>query len=251
MRTRFIGGNWKMYRHPAGAASFFERFLPLAEQSRNCQIVIFPGFLDLDSAVEAALGTRIQIGAQNLHWATEGAFTGEVSGLMIRASGCSHVIVGHSERRRYFGETSETVLKKTVAALDAGLTPIICVGEIERNDVQAVLQEQFQRAIGALSNAQFQNIIIAYEPAWAIGTGETATPEIASAAHRFLRAQAKESFGDEAAANVRILYGGSVKAESGKVLIAQPEIDGFLVGGASRDPAGFASIVDLATCPAL
>jgi triosephosphate isomerase len=245
MRTPLIVGNWKMYKDPAETACFFESFRPLVERSEHCELLICPSFLNLETAVSAARGTRIQIGAQNLCWAKEGAFTGEVSGPMIRASGCSHVIVGHSERRKYFGETDESVLKKTVAALDAGLTPIICVGEREKKTAEAVLMEQFRYAIGALSDAQFAGIIIAYEPVWAIGTGETATPQIAADAHRLIRAHAKGQFGANAANNVRILYGGSVRPDNAKGLMAQPEIDGFLVGGASLDPASFASIVNL------
>jgi triosephosphate isomerase len=234
-----------MYKDPAGTASFFERFRPLVKPSEHCEIVICPSFLDLVTAVTATRGTKIQIGAQNLYWANEGAFTGEVSGPMIRASGCSHVIVGHSERRQYFGETNESVLKKAVAAIDAGLTPIICVGERKKKDAEAVLTEQFRYAIGALSAGQFARIVIAYEPVWAIGAGETATPETAADAHRLIRAQAKGSFGAEAANSIRILYGGSVKPDNAKSLMVQPEIDGFLVGGASLDPVSFPSIVNL------
>ena len=244
-RTPVIGGNWKMYKDPTGTTSFFESFRPLVERSGHCEIVICPSFLDVEAAVTATRGTRIQIGAQNLYWAKEGAFTGEVSGPMIRASGCSHVIVGHSERRQYFGETNESVLKKTVAALDAGLIPIVCVGEREKRNVEEVLTEQFRNGIGALSEVQFARIVIAYEPVWAIGAGETAAPDVAADAHRLIRAQVKGSFGAEAANNIRILYGGSVKPDNAKSLMAQPEIDGFLVGGASLDPACFASIVNL------
>jgi triosephosphate isomerase len=244
MRVPMIGGNWKMYKVPATTKSFFETFRPLVESSRNCEIVIFPSFLELDAAVTGARGTRIQIGAQNLCWASEGAFTGEVSASMIRASGCSHVIVGHSERRKYFAETDDSVLKKIVAAIDAGLTPIVCVGECEKENVETVLAEQFERSISKLSRAQFAKTVIAYEPVWAIGAGQAAAPEAAAAAHRFIRAQAKGSFGVEAANHVRILYGGSVNPDNAKCLIAQPEIDGFLVGGASLDPVGFASIVN-------
>jgi triosephosphate isomerase len=245
MRTPVIGGNWKMYKDPAGTTAFFESFRPLIEHSGRCETVICPSFLDLETAVAATRGTRIKIGAQNLYWAKEGAFTGEVSGPMIKASGCSHVIVGHSERRRYFGETDESVLKKTVAALDAGLIPIVCVGEREKENAETVLMEQFRYGIGALSDGQFASIVIAYEPVWAIGAGETATPVTAADAHRLIRALARDSFGAEAANNVRILYGGSVKPESAKGLMAQPEIDGFLIGGASLDPVSFASIVNL------
>src|SRR5665213_3181087 len=244
-RTPVIGGNWKMYKDPTGTTSFFESFRPLVERSGHREIVICPSFLDVEAAVTATRGTRIQIGAQNLYWAKEGAFTGEVSGPMIKASGCSHVIVGHSERRQYFGETNESVLKKTVAALDAGLIPIVCVGEREKRNVEEVLAEQFRNGIGALSEGQFARIVIAYEPVWAISAGETATPDVAADAHRLIRAQAKRRFGAEATNNVRILYGGSVKPDNAKKLMAHPEIDGFLVGGASLDSVSFAAIVNL------
>jgi triosephosphate isomerase len=244
VRIPLIGGNWKMYKDPAGTMSFFERFRPLVEDCGPCEIVVCPSFLDLATAVTATRGTSIGIGAQNLHWAKEGAFTGEVSGPRIRASGCSRVIIGHSERREYFGETHHSVLKKTVAALDAGLIPIVCLGEREKKNAEAVLTEQFRCSLGALEDGQFARIVIAYEPVWAIGTGNTATPEDAANTHRFIRALASGRFGAEAALNVRILYGGSVKPENAGKLRAQPEIDGFLVGGASLDPVSFASIIN-------
>ena len=210
--------------------------------------MICPPFTNLAAAVKAAEGTRIQIGAQNLYWAKEGAFTGEISALMIKDTGCSHVIIGHSERRQYFGETDETVMKKTVAALEAGLTPSVCVGERlehrESGRMEAVLVEQCQGGISGLTPAQFARIIIAYEPVWAIGTGKTATPDIAADAHRVVRQQVRNAFGADAAAAVRILYGGSVKPDNTKSLMAQPEIDGVLVGGASLDAASFATIVN-------
>ena len=190
----------------------------------------------------------IRIGAQNVAWAKEGAFTGEISGPMLNAVGVTHAIIGHSERRQYFCETDETVLKRTQAALEFGLTPIVCVGERleerEGGKTEAVLVGQFQKGIAGLTPQQFAKIVIAYEPVWAIGTGKTATPEIAADAHRVIRAQVREKFGKEAADAVRILYGGSVKPDNVKILMAQPEIDGVLVGGASLDPAGFASIVN-------
>src|ERR1700751_1774493 len=178
-------GNWKMHKDAAATASFFEAFRALIGSASPCDVVICPTFLGGETAVGATRGTRIRIGAQNLHWEKEGAYTGEISGAMIRASGCSHVIVGHSERREYFGETNESVLKKTVAALDAGLIPIVCVGEREKKNAEAVLTEQFRCSLGALEEGQFARIVIAYEPVWAIGTGDTATPENAANAHRF------------------------------------------------------------------
>jgi triosephosphate isomerase len=240
-----IGGNWKMHKNVLGTTSFFEAFVPLVSSSPHCEIVICPPFLDIANAVKSTRGTNIRIGAQNLYWANDGAFTGEVSGPMIKASGCSWVIVGHSERRRYFGETDETVLKKTIGALDAGLTPIVCIGERQEKNVKTVLTEQFRGGIAGLSDQQFAAIVIGYEPIWAIGAGRTATPEVAADAHRWIRTQARARFGTEAANNVRILYGGSVKPDNASDLLAQAEIDGFLVGGASLDPVSFAALVHL------
>ena len=199
------------------------------------------------AAVESAKGSSIQVGAQNVHWEPQGAFTGEVSVKMIVASGCSHVIIGHSERRQYFGETDEAVAKRVGAALEGGLTPIVCVGETieqrEADQTEAVLAEQFSGGLGGLSADEFSRIILAYEPVWAIGTGRTATPEIAGEAHAFLRGRAAEKFGAEAADGLRILYGGSVKPTNVKELMAREEIDGGLVGGASLEPASFAALV--------
>ncbi|MBS1857179.1 MAG: triose-phosphate isomerase [Acidobacteria bacterium] len=248
MRKPVMAGNWKMYKTPAETTAFFEKFRPLVEKSTHCEIVICPPFTNIAAAVAAAKGSTIQIGGQNIAWAREGAFTGEISGAMLTAVGASHAIVGHSERRQYFGETDETVLKRTVAALDAGLTPIVCVGERleerESGGTEAVLVSQFTKGIAGLTGQQFAKIVIAYEPVWAIGTGKTATPEIAADAHRVIREQVKAKFGKEAADAVRILYGGSVKPDNVKSLMAQPEIDGSLVGGASLDAGSFASIVN-------
>ena len=247
MRKPVMAGNWKMYKTPAETAQFFEKFRPLTANCSHCEIVICPPFTSLAAAVAAAKGTPIRIGAQNVAWAKEGAFTGEISGPMIVDAGATHAIVGHSERRQYFGETDETVLKRAQAALEFGLTPIVCVGERleerESGRTEAVLALQFQKGIAGLAAAQFGRIVIAYEPVWAIGTGKTATPEIAADAHRTIRAQARERFGREAGDAVRILYGGSVKPDNARALMAQPEIDGVLVGGASLDAVGFASIV--------
>jgi triosephosphate isomerase len=245
MRTTIIGANWKMHKDPAGTTAFFGRFCPLVKSDVHSEIVICPSFLDIEKAVKASHGTRIRIGAQNLYWEAEGAFTGEVSAEMVLASGCSHVIVGHSERREHFGETDESVWKKTVAALNGGLTPIVCVGEREQKDVEALLARQFHGGICPLTEGQFARIVIAYEPLWAIGDGQTATPEVAANAHRLIRAQARARFGQEAADSVRIIYGGSVKPDNAMGLKAQTEIDGFLVGGASLDPVSFAELVNL------
>jgi triosephosphate isomerase len=237
-----------MYKTPAETTAFFENFRPLVANSGHCEIVICPPFTNLAAAVDAVRNTNIRIGAQNVAWAKEGAFTGEVSGPMITAAGATHAVIGHSERRQYFGETDETVLKRTQAALEFGLSPIVCVGErLEEREcgkTEAVLVAQCQKGIEGLTPQQFAKIVIAYEPVWAIGTGKTATPEMAADAHRAIRAQVKEKFGKDAADAVRILYGGSVKPDNAKTLMAQPEIDGVLVGGASLDPVGFASIVN-------
>jgi triosephosphate isomerase len=237
-----------MYKTPAETTAFFEKFRPLAGQAEHCETVICPPFTSLAAAVDAAKNTNVRIGAQNIGWAREGAFTGEVSGPMLQAVGATHAIIGHSERRQYFNETDETVLKRTQAALEFGLTPIVCVGERleqrESGQTEAVLVEQFRNGIAGLTEQQFARIVIAYEPVWAIGTGKTATPEIAADAHRAIRAQVREKFGREAADAIRILYGGSVKPDNTKSLMAQPEIDGVLVGGASLDPVSFASIVN-------
>jgi triosephosphate isomerase len=243
-----MAGNWKMYKTPAETTAFFEKFRPLVTASGHCEIVICPPFTNLTAALDAARGSNVRVGAQNVAWAKEGAFTGEISGPMLAAVGATHAIVGHSERRQYFCETDETVLARTQSALEAGLTPIVCVGERledrESGRTEAVLVGQFEKGIAGLTEQQFAKIVIAYEPVWAIGTGKTATPDIAADAHRVIRAQVRAKFGKEAADAVRILYGGSVKPDNVKSLMAQPEIDGSLVGGASLDPASFASIVN-------
>jgi triosephosphate isomerase len=248
MRKPVMAGNWKMYKTAAETAAFLAKFAPAVAQAAQVEIVICPPFVNLPAAVAAARSTAIEIGGQDLFWLQEGAYTGEISASMLDAVGCRWVIVGHSERRQYFGETDETVLKKTQAALAAGLTPIVCVGERleerEAGATESVLRTQFTNGVSGLSPEQFARIVIAYEPVWAIGTGRTATPEIAGDAHRVLRAEIAVHFGDAAAQACRILYGGSVKPDNIKGLMAQDEIDGALVGGASLDPASFAAIVN-------
>ncbi|HEY4709902.1 MAG TPA: triose-phosphate isomerase [Candidatus Acidoferrales bacterium] len=247
MRRPVIAGNWKMYKTQAETRAFFDVFRPLVAESKHCDIVVAPPFTALSVAADAVRGTAISIAAQNLHGRPEGAFTGEISAPMLVETGCSGVIIGHSERRQYFNETDESVHSKTKAALEAGLTPIVCVGEIlsEREDnlTEDVLKRQFEGGLGALTPAEFSRILLAYEPVWAIGTGKTATPELAAQAHRYLRELAAARFSFEEASALRILYGGSVKPDNIKGLMAQAEIDGALVGGASLDPQSFASIV--------
>ena len=247
-RRPVIAGNWKMFKTGAETFAFFEAFHPSVKSSKHCDIVIAPPFTAIATAVEATEGSAIGIAAQNLYWGGEGAFTGEVSARMILEAGCKYVIIGHSERRQYFGETDETVHRKMQSALLAGLTPIVCVGETlperEGGTMSDVLRRQFEGGFAALTEADFSRILIAYEPVWAIGTGRTATPEIAEDAHRFIRELANARFGAARADAVRILYGGSVKSDNIKGLMAQPDIDGALVGGASLEPKSFAAIVN-------
>jgi triosephosphate isomerase len=245
-----MAGNWKMFKTPAETTAFFEEFNPLVAGTTGCEIVICPPFLDIPSAVAATEGTRIEIGGQNLYWEKEGAFTGETAGGMLVGAGAKWVIIGHSERRQYFGETDETVLKRAKAALEYGLKPIICVGELledrEAGKTADVLKSQFQGGIAGLEPDEFAKIAIAYEPVWAIGTGKTATPEIASEAHHVIRGEVAMRYGVGASEAVRILYGGSVKPGNVKELMAQEEIDGSLVGGAALKADSFAAIANFA-----
>ena len=248
MRRPVIAGNWKMYKTQGETRAFFEALKPLVAESRHCDIVVAPPFTSLGAAVQAAEGSAISIAAQDMHWEREGAFTGEISARMLVDAGCRAAIIGHSERRQYFGETDETVYRKTKAALEAGLTPIVCIGETlgerEGNQTNAILGRQCEGGVGALTAAEFSRILVAYEPVWAIGTGRTATPEMAAEAHRHIRKQFAERFTPERASALRILYGGSVKPDNIKGLMAQVEIDGALVGGASLDARSFAAIVN-------
>ena len=247
MRTKVIAANWKMYKTPDQATAFFEEFLPLVQNHDRDEIVVCPNYIALQAAIHAAKGSRVAIGAQNLHWEKEGAYTGEICTSMLVAIGVTHVIIGHSERRQYFCETDDTVNLKLKSALSAGLTPIVCVGEVleerEANLTDDVLRRQCLRAFNKVSAKKAANLVVAYEPVWAIGTGKTATPELAADAHAIIRAEAADSFGQEFADNLRILYGGSVKPENAHALMSEEEIDGALVGGASLDPKSFAAIV--------
>jgi len=247
-RRRVIAGNWKMFKTIADTRAFFAAFLPLVAENRNCDVVIAPPFTAISAAAEAAADSNVAIAGQDVYWEKEGAFTGEVSPNMLVEAGCRYVIIGHSERRQFFGDTEETVAKKAKAALAAGLIPIVCVGELlahrEAGQTEVVCEKQFTGGPGALTPEEFSRILIAYEPVWAIGTGKTATPEIAAAAHRFLRKCAERKFSAQLAAALRILYGGSVKPDNIQGLMAQEELDGALVGGASLDAKSFAAIVN-------
>lgn len=246
-RRRVIAGNWKMYKTIEETRSFFGALFPQVTQARHCDIVVVPPYTSIHAAVEATRGSNIAIGAQDLFWEKEGPYTGEISAPMLADAGCRYVIIGHSERRQHFGETDNSVAKKTKAALANGLIPIVCVGELlehrEGGRAEEVCERQFTGGPGALTEEEFSRILIAYEPVWAIGTGRTATPEIAAEAHRFLRSCAARRFSAASAANLRILYGGSVKPDNIKGLMSQEEIDGALVGGASLDAKSFLAIL--------
>jgi triosephosphate isomerase len=237
-----------MYKTPEQSREFFRDFLPLVEGHERDEIVVCTPFIDLATSVEAARGSNVAVGAQNMHWEKEGAFTGEVSAAMLTAIGVAHVIIGHSERRQYFNETDDTVNLKLKAALEAGFVPIVCVGEVleerEANLTDDVLRRQCLRAFHKVSAKKAASLVVAYEPVWAIGTGKTATPEIASDAHAIIRGEVTQSFGEEFANNLRILYGGSVKPDNAHALMTAEGIDGALVGGASLDPKAFAAIVN-------
>ncbi|MFZ0287330.1 MAG: triose-phosphate isomerase [Terriglobales bacterium] len=247
MRIKLIAGNWKMYKTPDQTRDFFRDFLPLVADHDRDEILICPPYVDLQAAIESAKGSRVMIGAQNVHWTNEGAFTGEISPVVLLDIGCTHALIGHSERRQYFGETDDTVNLRLKAALELGLTPIVCVGEVleerEAGLTEDVLRRQCTRAFHKVSTKKADKLVVAYEPVWAIGTGKTATPQLAAAAHAVIRNEAAETFGHEFAAQLRILYGGSVKPENAKALMSEEEIDGALVGGASLDPKSFAAVV--------
>ena len=247
-RRPIIAGNWKMYKTVDQTRAYFEEFRPLVASSHHCDVVIYPTFVNLEAAVQAVHGSRIEIGGQNLFWAKEGAFTGEISAGMLRAVGCHWVLIAHSERRQYFGETDQTACKKTAAALEAGLHPVVCIGEVleerESGQTNAVLQSQIRGSIAPIRADDFAKIAIAYEPVWAIGTGKTATPEMAGDAHGVIRKEIEHHYGKKAAGECRILYGGSVKPDNIHRLMHEENVDGALVGGASLDPTSFAGIVN-------
>jgi len=248
VRRPVIAGNWKMYKTQAETSAFFQAFRPLVAASRHCEIIVAPPFTALGVAVDATRGSAIEVAGQNIHWEREGAFTGEIAAPMLVEAGCKGVILGHSERRQHFGETDDAVSRKLQAALHAGLTPIVCVGETlaerEGNHTRSVLQRQFESGFVALTPQDLSRILVAYEPVWAIGTGLTATPQIAEEAHCYIRELAGAHFTAESASGLRILYGGSVKPDNIRGLMAQADIDGALVGGASLDPKSFAAIVN-------
>ena len=247
MRKKLIAANWKMYKTPDQTAAFLREFLPLVADHTRDEMVVCPPYIDLQAAVAAAAGSNVAIGAQNVHWEKEGAFTGEISVGMLQVLGVTHVIIGHSERRQYFNETDDTVNRKLEVALENGFTPIVCVGEVleerEAGLTEDVLRRQCVRAFNGISARKANKMTVAYEPVWAIGTGKTATPQIAVDAHMVIRYEAEKAFGKQFSEELRILYGGSVKPELCSALLCEEEIDGALVGGASLDPISFAKIV--------
>ena len=246
MRRPFVAANWKMHKTVQEAVAYARDFAPRVEAVRNVDIVIAPPFLALPALVEATANSRVLVAAQNVHTAPHGAFTGEVSLGMLQGSGVTLVIIGHSERRQLFGETDAGVNTKTRATIDAGLTPIVCVGEtLEEREADRtfdVLDRQVRDGLAGLSAGQVAALVVAYEPVWAIGTGRNATPDQADEAHRHIRQQLASQFGAAATA-CRVIYGGSVKPGNVAELSARPDVDGALVGGASLDPASFAEIV--------
>ena len=247
MRKPIIAGNWKMNKTPAEAVALVTELIPLVKDA-ECDVVVCPPAVNLAPVAEAVKGTNIKVGAQNVHFKASGAFTGELSCDMLKAVGCEYVIIGHSERRQYFGETDKTVNLRTVAAVKAGLKAIVCVGEMkderEAGYTDMIVTYQTQMALHGLTAEEVEGVVIAYEPVWAIGTGLTATDEQANETIGVIRKAIAAKYGEETAAKVRIQYGGSMKGSNVKGLMAQPEIDGGLIGGASLKAADFAQVVN-------
>ena len=247
MRKKVIAGNWKMNKLPNETITFFEELAPLVENTKN-EVIICAPYTDLFYAILSAQNTNIKIGAQNMHWEENGAYTGEVSPQMLKSIGVEYVIIGHSERRQYFAETDETVNKKVKAAHNVGLKPIVCVGETlsqrESGKAKEIVTNQIKSGLKDLTKNEIMSTIVAYEPIWAIGTGKTATKEDANETIKWIREELEKIYGKENADKVIIQYGGSVKSENAKELFEMSDIDGGLVGGASLKPDEFAKIVN-------
>jgi len=246
-RVPFIAANWKMYKTVHDAVAFIKELRSVAKDVHDVEIVVAPPFTALRAAVEAAHASAIGIAGQNLHWEREGAFTGEISAPMLKEAGAEYVIIGHSERRRLFGETDATVNRKLTAAVAAQLTPIVCIGETleerDANETLNVLDRQIKQGLDGLTADQIAALVIAYEPVWAIGTGRNATPAQANEAHAHIRARLRQWFGGGAADQCHVIYGGSVKPENIRELAALPDVDGALVGGASLELRSFFDII--------
>jgi triosephosphate isomerase (TIM) len=247
MRTPFIAANWKMFKTVHEAVAFVKEFRGMVKDMTDVEIVVAPPFTALHAVAEAARSSNIGVAGQDMHWEREGAFTGEVSGGMLREAGAEYVVLGHSERRRLFQETDETVNRKLVSALSAKLTPIVCIGETleerEANQTLAVLDRQIKLGLDGLTGDQIGSLVIAYEPVWAIGTGRNATPEQAGEAHAHIRTRIRSWFGGPAGDQCHVIYGGSVKPDNIHELIVHEDVDGALVGGASLAVNGFFDIV--------
>jgi len=246
-RRPLIAGNWKMYKTCSEAVETARHLVKLVADAKDVDIMIAPQFTALAPVSEVVKESLVSLGGQNLFWEKEGAYTAEISAEMLIAAGCSHVIIGHSERRQYFGETDDTVNKKINSAIKGQLTPVFCVGETEKEreskDTFSVLDKQVTIGLKDFSSDQLEKLVVAYEPVWAIGTGKTATSDKAQEVHQFLRSMLEKIFGDSFSKTIRILYGGSVKPENISELMAMPDIDGALVGGASLDAETFSKIV--------
>jgi triosephosphate isomerase len=247
MRIPFIAGNWKMYKSVQDAVVFVKELRSAVKDVHDVEIVVAPPFTAIHAAAEAARNANIGVAAQDLYWEREGAFTGEVSPRMIKEAGAEYAIVGHSERRRLLGETDAIVNRKVVAAIGASLTPIVCIGETleerEANATLTVLDRQLKDGLDGLTGAQIAELVVAYEPVWAIGTGRNATAAQAGEAHAHIRQRLRQWFGADAADHCHVIYGGSVKPDNIRELIAEPDVDGALVGGASLEPESFAKII--------
>ncbi len=247
MRTRFVAGNWKMHTTHIEAVSLAREVIRALGDATDVEVAVCPPYTALQAVGEAVRGSQVLLGAQNMHWESSGAYTGEISPGMLLTLGCSYVILGHSERRLHFHETDEIVARKIEAALGKGLTPIVCVGETkeerEEGVTEQVIKTQIAEAFGRIDAGRFKGTVIAYEPVWAIGTGLTATADQAQKVHRFIRDLIVEMFGEGVAERTRILYGGSAKPENAGELFSRPDIDGGLIGGASLKAESFAAIV--------
>ncbi len=247
MRKPIFAGNWKMYKNPIESVQYLDQFLPMVENHNSSEVLLFPTATSLSTVVDRVKGTAVRAGAQTMHWRNEGPYTGQTSPTMLTSIGTTHVLLGHSERRLYANETYEHVNLKLKAAIAHKLVPVLCLGEMlaDRQDgyTKDTLLAQMGAALSNLTASAVRTLVIAYEPVWAIGTGSTASPEVANEAHAIIRDEVRELFGNNMADNVRILYGGSVKPENSAVIMEQPEVDGFLIGGASLDPKSFAAII--------
>jgi len=255
MRIPFVAANWKMHKTVAEAVAYVESLRSSIQGTPNVDVALAPPFTAIQAMAHAVAGTAIQVAGQDLHWESTGAFTGEISADMLKEAGASHVIVGHSERRHIFGETDEQVNRKVRAAIARDLTPIVCIGETlderEASQTLAVLDRQLELGLLDVTGAQVAELVVAYEPVWAIGTGLNATPDQAQEAHSHIRSRLGEMFGIEASERCRIIYGGSVKPSNVAELASQSNVDGALVGGAGLDPVSFAEIVAKSTAAAL